>query len=294
MPISEEAVEGREDTINDLLERLNPMMFGRDSKLKLRYVRYDDVREQDINANVMPTGMFNALVSNVSKHGALESIPLCATREESPEKIEVVSGHHRTRAARLAGLEGGVVLLYEGLTNSEIRAKQLAHNSISGTSDPEIVKAIFEQIGDLDSRMESFIDTTVFDNLPTAVKFDMVDIDPMADAKTVTVVFLPTQISDFHTAVDILTDQPDAVYLAHRDAFDAFKEAVHRTKEELEIVSQPTAFAAMARLAMERLAQIRSQREEREAEAREAGEPVPARELPAVELDSDLIHALRG
>lgn len=280
--------------INDLLERLNPSLFGSESKLKLKYVRFADIREQDINANVMPTGMFNALVSNVSKHGVLESIPLCATREDSPGTVEVVSGHHRTRAARLAGLEGGVVLLYEGLSNSEIRAKQLAHNSINGSSDPEVVKAIFEQIEELGDRMESFIDPTVFDNLPTAVKFDMVDINLKVDAKTVTVVFLPTQISDFQAAVDLLTDQPDAVYLAHRRDFDGFKEALLSTKEELEIVSQPTAFAAMARLALERLAQIRGERQERESTARERGEPVPLRQIPSVEVDEDLLHALRG
>lgn len=297
--------------VNELLDRLNPTLFGPESRLKLAYVRFEDVREQDINANVMPVGMFNALVSNVSKHGALESIPLCATREGSPDVVEVVSGHHRTRAARAAGIEGGVVLLYEGLTNGEIRAKQLAHNSISGSSDAEVVKAIFEQIDELDDRMESFIDPSVFEGLPQAVKFDMVDIDLKQDMRTATVVFLPTQISDFQQAVDELTDHPDVVYLAGREAFDGFREALLKVKEEMEIVSQPTAFATMARLAMERLEQLRegglgpgpeieavAMGAEAEAEAEEeeegSGVEVEVEEEEVDEDDAALMQALGG
>lgn len=278
--------------VNALLEKLNPLVFGPQSRLRLKYVRFDEVREQDVNANVMPTGMFNALVANVSKHKALESLPLMATRVETPDVIEVVSGHHRTRAARQAGVEGGVVLLYEGLTDGEIRAKQLAHNSISGTSDPEIVKEIFSQIDDIQAQMESFIDPAAFDNMPEAVKFEMIDIDPLADAKTVTVVFLPTQLRDFGTALELLTSDPDEVYLASREAFDGFKEAVLRTKEELEIVSYPTALAAMARLALERLAQIKEKRASVVAEAIARGEEAPPKEVGSVELDEEMIHAL--
>jgi hypothetical protein len=277
---------------NALLEQLNPMIFGADSRLKLKYVNFEDVREQDINANVMPAGMFNALVSNVQKSAQLESVPLCATREETPNVIEVVSGHHRIRAAKQAGVRGGVVLLYEGLTNSEIRAKQLAHNSISGNSDPEIVKEIFGQIEDLSDRLESFIDPNVFNELPKAMKFDMVDVDPLADAKTVTIVFLPTQVKDFQTALDVLTSDPDIVYVAHREAFDAFRDAVHRTREEMEIVSYPTALAAMARLAVERLAQMRAEQDAAESEAREEGREPPPPPAPAVAMDPDLIAAL--
>lgn len=277
--------------VTELLDELNVIIFGEDSKLVLAYVDYDEVREQDINANVMPTGMFNALVANIRKNQVLESLPLCATREDTPDQIEIVSGHHRIRAAKQAGIRGGVVLLYRGLSNSEIRAKQLAHNSISGTSDPEIVRTLFQQIDALDSRIESFIDPNAFDELPKAVSFAMVDIDPMAEARVVTVVFLPTQLSDFSRCAEFLAEKPDTVYLAARPAFDGFREAVQKVRDELDIVAYPTAIATMARLAVERLAQIRAEREQILLASRETGTDPVFPEIP-VSLDDDLVAAL--
>lgn len=277
----------KEQDINTLLDQVNPLIFGEGSKLRLRYVRFDEVKEQDINANVMPPGMFNQLKANVSRHKALESIPLMATREETPQLVEVVSGHHRTRAARQAGVEGGVVLLYEGLTNSEIRAKQLAHNSISGTSDPAIVKEIFSQIEGLDTKLEAYVDPEAFKNLPTSITFEEVDIDPLADAKTATVVFLPTQATDFQTALDLLSSEPDVVYLEERPAFEAFRQAVHKIKDELEILSYPTVFSTMARLAIERLAQLKQEHERKQEEAISAGE-TPSKLTVSAELDPDI------
>lgn len=294
MPATErsESAQSKKDRINALLDEVNPLIFGPDSRLSLRYILVDEAREQDINANVMPQGMFNALISNISKNSVLESVPLFATREETPDVIEVVSGHHRTRAAKQAGIDGFVVLLYRGITAAEIHAKQLAHNSIQGKSDPEIVKEIFERIDSIPEQMESYIDPAIFATLPKAVSFDMIDIDPLAESKTVTVVFLPTQARDFKTAVELLDSQPDQVYLANREAFDGFKTAVQFARDELEIVSVPTAIAAMARLALERLAQIKSEREGREAEALASGAEAPVRVVPEARLDSSLLAAL--
>lgn len=280
---SETALETQRQ-VNEMLATLNRMIFGEHGKLRLQYVLFENVREQDINANVMPVEMFNQLVANVSKVGALESLPLMASRVETPEVIEVVSGHHRTRAGKQAGLEGSVVLLYEGLTNAELRAKQLAHNSIQGRSDPEIVRQIFAQIDSIPDQIESYIDPNQFAEIPEAVPFQMVDIDPLADAKTFTMVFLPTQAQDFSTAVDLLSSKPDVVYVAHREAFDQFKSAVQETRRDLDVVSVPTAIAAMARLALERLAQLRAERE--------ASPDAPVT-IPEASIPSEVIEALR-
>lgn len=279
MPITDEKIA----ETNAKLAEINPMLFGAGSRIGLHYARLADLHEQDINANVMPVGMFNALVGNIEKNKNLESLALCATKEGS-DRIEIVSGHHRIRAARQAGVEATVVLLYRGLTLSEIRAKQLAHNAIAGRSDPEIVRELFNQIADIEHRMESYIDPDAYEQVPKAVEFAMVDIDPMAEAKTVTVVFLPTQATDFRTALDLLSSQPDEVYVAARSAFDGFREAIQQTKAELDVVSTPTALAAMARLALERLGQLRSEREQQ-------GEDF-TREVPQPQIDADLMAAL--
>jgi hypothetical protein len=254
-------------TVQAQLDAVNPLIFGAGSRMSLRYVRWQDVREQDINANVMPVGMFNALVANIRKNSALESLPLCATRIETPNKIEVVSGHHRVRAANAAGIEYGVTLLYTGLTDSEIKAKQLAHNSISGQSDPDIVREIFSRIVDVDAKVESYIDPDTLQAPTEPVHFEEIDVDPLADAKTVTLVFLPTQARDFQTAMDVFKTEPDTVYVGARDAFEGFRAAVNRVRTDLEILAYPTAITEMARLAMERMDQLTAEREARAAAA---------------------------
>jgi hypothetical protein len=269
------------ETVQQQLDALHDVIFGAENRMKLRYVRYADIREQDINANVMPVGMFNALVQNVRKNAALESLPLCATRAETPNRIEVVSGHHRLRAAMAAGLTYGVVLCYDGLTDSEIKAKQLAHNSIQGSSDPEIVREIFARIHDVESQLESYIDPEIIGAVPDPVAFTIVDIDPLADAKTVVLVFLPTQFTAFERSMDLLKSEPDTVYVAHQAAFDGFRDALRRTRTDLDVLSMPTAIVEMARLATERLNQLQQERETAHA--------VPETERPMADDHASLV-----
>jgi hypothetical protein len=270
-------------TVQAQLDAINPIIFGENARIGLRYVRWTEVREQDINANVMPVGMFNALVANIRKNAAMESIPLCATRIETPDKIEVVSGHHRVRGANAAGIEFGVVLLYRGLTDSEIKAKQLSHNAIQGQSDPDIVREIFSRIVDIDAKVESYIDPDTLQAPTEPVRFEQIDVDPLADAKTVTLVFMPVQLRDFTTAMNLLKTEPDTIYLANRDAFDGFRSAVNRVRTDLEILAYPTALIEMARLATERLDQLAREHEEAAARA------VPDTERP---LPEDMRHEM--
>jgi hypothetical protein len=246
--------------MQEIVDQLNAAAFGPDSKLRFAWVKFSDLREQNVNANVMPTGMFNALVGNLRKNQAIEGVPLCAVREGSTV-MEIVSGHHRVRAAMLAGIVAGLVLCYYGITKSELIAKQLSHNSIQGNSDPEIVKRLYESIESLPEKMESFIDPSLWETLPEPTHFEQVDVDLFADAKTVTMLFLPVQSADYQKALDLLTGKEDVVYLAHRQQFDQFRNAVHEVRKELEIYAYPTAIAQMAALALERLEQLKEQRQ---------------------------------
>lgn len=70
------------------------------------------LREQDVNARMMPPEMFRQLVANIRRRGTLESMPFCAwVAEPAPAHVEIVSGHHRARAAKEAGLQEIAVLL---------------------------------------------------------------------------------------------------------------------------------------------------------------------------------------
>lgn len=238
--------------INDTLEALSAQVLPAD--MRLMYVGIDDVKEQDLNAQSMPKAMFDQLVNNLKNSGAPESLPLLVKTDKG---LEIVSGHHRIRAMRTAGIENTLAIVYTRLTPSQIRAKQLAHNSIHGTSDPDIVRRIWEQIDDVQARFEAFIDPAQFSDLKP-VSFKPVDVDMVNVAKTVMVVFLPTQKVDFDAVIEAIMPktQVDAVYIAHRAVYDEWKKAFQRVRADMDIVNAPTALAEMARLALERLDQL--------------------------------------
>ena len=114
------------------------------------------LREQDINARIMKNEMQKQLTDNIRKRGQLESLPFCALVDG---KIEIISGHHRIRSAKDSGVinEIYVILDVTGLTRSQIAAKQLAHNAISGFDDQSTLKEIVKLIDDVDDMLESYI-----------------------------------------------------------------------------------------------------------------------------------------
>lgn len=246
------------EAINAVLDKISRVIYP-NAGLRLIWLSVDDVREQDINAQSMPKAMFDQLVDNIKNTGAPESLPLLVRVEQG---IEIISGHHRTRAIRAAGQKMFLALMYESLDRARIHAKQLAHNSINGTSDPEIIKRIWERITDVQARFEAFIDPRVFDSLKP-VSFKPVDVDMQATAKTILIVFLPTQMQDFDAALEAILPKGDVdkVYLANRDVYEGWRTALNRTRSDLEIVNAPTALAEMARLATERLEQLKAEQE---------------------------------
>ena len=240
------------DRINADLATLSHQIYG--PALCLAYMHVDALHEQDMNARSMTQQTMAQLTVNIQDAGVMESVPLCV---QVGEEIQIISGHHRVRAARAAGLTYIVVLLYRELDQSRVKAKQLAHNSITGTDNPELIRRIWEDIRDVQARFEAYIDPRLFDDIPKAVSFKPVDVDLHKNTKRYLLLFLSTQAEDFDAAIEQLTRgcQPDAIYLAHMDAFDAWQAAFAKTQEKLDIKSVPTAVAEMARIVLGVLAE---------------------------------------
>src|SRR6266481_3076859 len=76
--------------------------------LELWKVHPSTLREQDVNARSMPKAMFERLAQTIARDKRLESLPLCAKTERG---LELVSGHHRARAATAAGISEMFVLV---------------------------------------------------------------------------------------------------------------------------------------------------------------------------------------
>ena len=152
------------------------------------------LREQDINARIMKNEMQKQLTDNIRKRGQLESLPFCALVDG---KIEIISGHHRIRSAKDSGVinEIYVILDVTGLTRSQIAAKQLAHNAISGFDDQSTLKEIVKLIDDVDDMLESYIGKDILGE-PLAELEKLLSPTVEYDWKNIVFTFLPHQVKD--------------------------------------------------------------------------------------------------
>jgi len=247
--IAAEKVAGVNDTLLALSREILPV------HMRLAYLHVDSLREQEVNARSMSKAMFSQLAENTRAAGALESTPFCA---EIDGVMWIVSGHHRVRAARAAGCAYVLALVASGLSWDQVRAKQLAHNNISGQDDPELVRRIFEQIRDIQARFETYIDPKLFDAAPKPMSFTQVDIDFQKTSKAVLLLLLPTQWAQMEAALEAILpkSEADAALICGFAEWEPWALALRRVRKELEITAVPTAVARMAQLAMERLDEL--------------------------------------
>lgn len=222
--------------------------------LEIWRVHVDEAREQDENAQAMPKAMFERLANTIKGDGRLETLPFCA---QVDDQLEIVSGHHRFRAARAAGLsEVYAIVDVTGLSRSAIAAKQLAHNSISGESDAQIVKRIFEKIDDVRLKLEAFIDPEKI-----GFKLDRVSVGQLQVGimyESVIINFFPVERERFNQALAALETRMQGheileMHVSVLENFDRFRSALAGTKQAYEIRSTGTALDQMARIALETL-----------------------------------------
>lgn len=230
--------------------------------LELWRVDIDSLREQIVNARVMTSEMFNQLSDNIKKRQGLESLAFCAKTKGG---VEIISGHHRLRAARKAGVKEVWVLVdISGLTRDQIRAKQLAHNSIQGQDNVDLIRKIFEQIEDVENRIEAYVDIPSLEGLSgVVIGLTAKELEVEFDTKCVSINFLSIQFKEFEHAMTLLEGaKPDVVYLAQRDEYDELIDAMELVAEKYDIRNTPTLFAKMAQIVIE---QIEDQDAETEA-----------------------------
>jgi len=215
------------------------LALGQD--LEIWHIHVDELREQDVNARTMPPRMFERLQQTIAQDKRLEALPLVA---KLGDNFELVSGHHRVRAARAAGVtEVYAMVDVSGLTKDQIAAKQLAHNSISGIDEPQLVKKIFEGIRDVDARLEAFIDPTVL-NLPMPDKVTLPNLDLQLEYSTTLITFLPSQQARFDKAVEQVLQQVDVerdqIYIADKELYERWKATMRRLSKEYDARSLST------------------------------------------------------
>ncbi len=245
----------------DLRKKLAPLkVVPLADGLELWLVNIAILQEQSLNARTMPSDMFLQLTDNIKRRGALESLPLCALTKKG---LEIISGHHRIRAARKAELtETWVLVDVSGLNRDEIYAKQLAHNSISGIDNIDLVRQIFEQIEDADAKIEAFIEPIILGS-DLLMDISTKGLEFEFETKVASIVFLPLQFKEFEHALKLLEgSSSDQIFLAQRDEYDMLVSALDDVAEKFNITSTPTLFAKMAQIVIE---QIEGKNEDTEA-----------------------------
>lgn len=223
-----------------------PDKFHLGEGMVLRKVKIGDLKEQDVNAHYMPSGVFNRLTENISDRGALESIPLTA-RPDPEGPIEVVSGHHRIRAARAAGHDEVWVLVDTLLrTRSEIVAKQLAHNALVGRDDAGVIAEMLKEIDNPDDLLK----TGLTDQVPNVDPDDFPMFVPNIDLrwKRVTFEFLPHQLENFTELLESLDGAHDFYGVASEEQFKPFLEAAAEFARVKDVRSIGTAIALLTEL----------------------------------------------
>lgn len=198
--------------------------------LEVWAVHPDLLREQDINARVMDEKTMNRLAVNISNNKQLESLPYCypTMSPGGVQEFSIISGHHRVRAARTAGLQKIFILVdIQDMTREQIVAKQLAHNSLNGKDDPQVLSALYAEIQDVERKLEAGIfDMEKFEYSGVSVD----NLEFLFEYEQVMILFLKKAYNDFENIINKVQDLDTCkqIYLADADVFAKYREVIQK------------------------------------------------------------------
>ena len=221
-------------------------------------VDINTIKEQDKNARVMTRDKFEKLTSNIQQDRRLESLPLTILEETKSGAFlfKLVSGHHRVRAARKAGIEELFILVIErDVSHSEMRSKQLSHNSLSGIDDPQTLKELYFEIDDINFKIASGITDQELELDGFSVSIDDIKVD--LDYENISILFLAKQREMLEKVFDdIMLEKGTKVFLADKKDFKTFHKLVLEISKLDNIHNISAIFARMLELTRERLNEL--------------------------------------
>lgn len=207
------------------------------------------LKEQDKNARIQPNEMMNQLTENIKNRGQLESVPFCVLMEG---KVEIISGHHRVRAAKAAGLKYIYVLLdVSGLTRSHIAAKQLAHNFIDGFDDNDVLREIAKLITDVNDKIESYGNKELFEEPKLTIE-KLLDPKTDFDWQQMEFLFLPYQVKDLDRLVQRAGGK-DYIGVAYIEQYEKLLQTLEKFKEFENVKNIGQAIYMMVKCAEEKM-----------------------------------------
>lgn len=176
-----------ENEAQQAIEQLNRHLRG---PYKLALMPPAKLSPAPKNARFMTDVQYRRLVDNVSKDGALASVPLCWVMPDG--ECRVLSGNHRVKAAATAGLPE-ILVLYtdQALSREDEIGIQLSHNAIVGQDDPIVLRELWDEIDSIASKMYSGLDDKQMAALEAMTMPSISDAS--IDFRTLALVFLPPE-----------------------------------------------------------------------------------------------------
>lgn len=211
------------------------------------------IKEQDVNAQVMDKRRMKILTANIKNRGALESLPYVYKEGDT---FQVVSGHHRIRAAVAAGMKEVYALVETNhLTKSQITSKQIAHNELVGEADSEILAELVKQMDVADD----IIASGLTEEWMNSIKGEAVTIDvPNLDFgwRKLEIAFLPKQFEEFETLCKAIDSKAELVGVVDSSVYSQFCEAMVRYGRTSNIKSFGAIVSKLTEVALAELEKV--------------------------------------
>lgn len=211
------------------------------------------------------------LTANVKRDGGLTSLPLVWLMQgpdgaptQEPPIFEIVSGNHRVTSAKEADLgEIDCIVILNFITPERRLEIQLAHNAVGGQDDLSVLEGLYEQLG-LAGKEYSGLTDDMFNGLKD-LSLTGFSVDGPA-YQEIMLTFLPEDAAQFEALVARAKKGSKRLFhLAHLKDFDAFFEAIVRTKDAHNVQNSAVAIGLVAELALQRLDQLEGEAKEPEA-----------------------------
>lgn len=218
-------------------------------------VPIDELKLLEVNARFMRHETFQQLVQNIRRDGKLTQLPFAVLDEDG--RYKVLSGNHRVKAAKEAGLkEIEVLVTHDKLSPERQIAIQLAHNAIVGEDDPVILKTLYEQIKDVDLRLYTGLDDKTLELL------ELVKPESISEAnlefQILTIVFLPDELERVRDSWETVKKQikPDEAWLARFSDYDALLDVLEIAGAAYKVRNAATTLHLIIELARANLDQL--------------------------------------
>lgn len=224
------------------------------ANMRIATVPIDQCDFLEKNARYMPVEQFRRLVENIRRDGCLTSVPFAVKRGD---RFLILSGNHRGKAAREAGLTE-IPLLYtdQALTHAQEVAIQLAHNAISGRDDMAILRELYDEITDVTLKEYSGLDDVALGQLEPP------DLDPLSEKgleyRLVSIAFLPEEVDRAEAVFAKVLEQATgkSTWVNRRAEYDRLLDVLTVAKETAGVKNTATAFGLLLDLVEKHLADL--------------------------------------